>query len=571
MASGSAELVRAGREAMARAAWSTARDYFTEALADEESAEAHWRLGQALWFLNDLEPSLAHHRTAYRLYRAAGDATAARIAAWIAADHAGVYGDLSVARGWLARAAGMVEGGEPTPALGYYLMTRAMLDGDYAGQEAAGRAALELGRSLRDGDLEVCGLLVAGQGLVLLGLVPQGMAMVEEGMAAVVAGEVSDPTVAADCFCFMLGTCDIVGDYELAEQWVRAATGYTAERACPFVAAQCAITYAGVLIGVGRWAAAEDQLLAALRVYDVGHRGLGPGVAARLAELRIRQGALEEAEDLLAGIEGHPAAQLPLARMHLVRGDPAGALALIGASLPDGAVQLTELPPVRVGIEACLAAGDRGRAAVLAEGVLACADRTGGQVLRAEALLWAGQAAAPDDPARAAALLAEAAAACPYPASWLAGRIHLARAQLAGDPAAALVEARAALGCFRALEARADVDACLQLLRSLGSPTRIPEDPAQRIGALSRREREVAALVGVGMSNPQIAARLYLSPRTVEHHVGHIFTKLGLTSRSALAAYAARNRAAMGEFPDVGGAPPGAHSPRNPSRQGGPR
>jgi DNA-binding CsgD family transcriptional regulator len=163
---------------------------------------------------------------------------------------------------------------------------------------------------------------------------------------------------------------------------------------------------------------------------------------------------------------------------------------------------------------------------------------------QAEASLWRSRVAATaGDPVLAAAALADAAAQCPYPDAPLAGRIHLEQArQRAGtDPAAALVEARAALACFRRIDAPADTDAALALLRSLGSPTRLPpRDGQEPGGALSRREQEVLALVGAGLSNPQIASRLYLSPRTVEHHVGHIFAKLGLSSRAALAAYAAR-------------------------------
>ena len=58
-------------------------------------------------------------------------------------------------------------------------------------------------------------------------------------------------------------------------------------------------------------------------------------------------------------------------------------------------------------------------------------------------------------------------------------------------------------------------------------------------------------LVSAGLSNPEIAARLYVSRKTVEHHVGHIFTKLGVTSRTAMAVHAARAGPKMGEFPDV--------------------
>jgi predicted ATPase/DNA-binding CsgD family transcriptional regulator len=61
--------------------------------------------------------------------------------------------------------------------------------------------------------------------------------------------------------------------------------------------------------------------------------------------------------------------------------------------------------------------------------------------------------------------------------------------------------------------------------------------PASGAGPLTRREREVAALVAQGMSNRRIAAALVLSPRTVDGHVEHILAKLGFGSRTQVAAW----------------------------------
>src|SRR3954462_14436309 len=109
-----------GWHALRRADWPAARDAFAARFgAAPEDPEALDGLGRALWWLGDPQAGIERRREAYALHRRRGDTlAAAHLAPYLAGEHR-IAGEHATGRGWLARAARLLEGAGPCAEQGW--------------------------------------------------------------------------------------------------------------------------------------------------------------------------------------------------------------------------------------------------------------------------------------------------------------------------------------------------------------------------------------------------------------------------------------------------------------------
>lgn len=544
--------MEAGRGAVQRGDWATARRHFEKALAlhPHSAAQAHLGLGTALWWLGEFGASLDQRRMAYAAFLRSGERmAAAAVAVWLSIAYDAGYGNRAAAAGWVARAGRLSRGPEVGGLAGWVQLARATHDLDPVRSERLANEAFGIARAHGDHDLELCALSEVGRAQITLGKVTEGMKRIDEAIAGSLGGEWVDPTTVVFTCCHMLQGCAATADLVRATQWCKAVEPFIRQYGCPYLFAYCRARYGEVLFSVGRWDEAEQELVEAMHASEHEYRRVHAESAATLAELRVHQGRVEEGVRLLEGFEAEPCTARAQAWTRLARGElEAAAWALkqrLGQLTPDAleGPALLELL-VRVHVLAAESMGAREAADRLDAMVTLTNRRTD----LARAHLAAGRVAAATGDAEKAQQRLQAAleafSALEMPFEQGCARLELARAVAGERRAAAVIEAVAALAVFERLGAKQQADVAAALLRSLGG--RRPMGPRGDAGALTRREREVVPLLGLGLSNAEIAGRLCISRKTVEHHVSRVLSKLRLRSRAEAAAYAARPERSAG-------------------------
>jgi DNA-binding CsgD family transcriptional regulator len=532
-----------GEEALQGVDWEAARAAFEEALRHAGTARAHEGLARALWWSHDTDGAISQMERAYAAHREDSDTRAAAACAlWLAREFKAAFGHDAVSGGWLARAERLLREAGDVPELGWLALSRAEREDAPQDMHRYAETALEVARRLADADLEAAALVRDGYANVASGSVEAGLAKVDEALAAATGGEVRGLETIGDVICVGIAACELAADWQRIEQWGKAVEGWITSHDDVAVLGFCYACCAEMFIASGEWEMADGMLaegLSAMQAANLQARCVHP--AAKLAELRVAQGRLEEAGRLLAGFEELPESTHALASLYLANAEIAMAAAILHRRLNAiGDDNVLAAPFLSLLVEVQLAQPDVAGAAITAGRLEAVAKASSLPRIGALALFARGRVAAADHDPGASEILGSAIsafAAQHLPLDAARARLELVRVVDGDQPEVAVGEARTALAEFERLGAPREADAAAAFLRERGVSGRTGPKGLDR---LSRREREVLALLGQGLTNAEIATRLYISTKTAGNHVGNVLSKLNLRSRTEAAAYAVR-------------------------------
>ena len=220
---------------------------------------------------------------------------AAQCAVWLAITYKANFANFSAANGWIGRAERLLEPTRARAAARLGLGRPRLPDGRPRTRPRSSPCGRRRWRGRRRRRSRAGRAVAARAGAASAkGETDAGFALIDEAMAAALAGERSTlDTVVYTC-CDMLNACELASDIERAASGARWPTSSSSTYGCPFLYAECRIYYGSVLAAKGRWDDAERELDAGLRITDGACPGLHARALIRLADLRIRQGRLEE-------------------------------------------------------------------------------------------------------------------------------------------------------------------------------------------------------------------------------------------------------------------------------------
>jgi DNA-binding CsgD family transcriptional regulator len=535
------DLIRA-RESFERREWVAAYDALSDLDPSALTADDFAQLAMAAALLGHRNDCVQALQRAYRVNLDAGETLAAvRCAFWLAMTLIS-SGEMAVGGGWVARAQRLLDdvSGDVVErgCVLLPLLLRHIFSGELAAAHDLAVQVTGYGRRFSEPDLVAMGLCSEGRMLLYQGRVPEGLALLDEAMVCVAAGEVS-PIFSGHIYCTMIEGCQELSDFARAAEWTTALTRWCdAQPGLVLFTGQCALHRGQIMRVRGAYAEALEEFDHAAQRYLVAETPWATGLvmSERGDVLRI-QGDLRGADEAYqhASSYGHEP-QPGLALLWLAQGRGEAALAAIRRLLaePRDPVRRAQLLPAAV--QVLLAGEDTEEAAAVADELAGIAESFRGTAQRAMAGYATGSVLlARRDCAGALAQLrisAELWAGLGATYEVARCRVLIGQAyQLLGDLESARAELAAAGRIFSELGAAPATAEVSRLMQPTATP-----------GGLTAREVEVLRLVASGRSNTEIATELFLSEKTVARHLSNIFGKIDVSSRTAAAAFAFEHR-----------------------------
>ena len=534
-----------GRASFGEGAWGEAYALLSatdaEAGLDLEDLE---RLGAAAYLVGRDEEAVDVWGRAHRQGLRVGDIRRAAGFAFWSAFVLLNKGELARGGGWVHRGQRLLDDRDldcvERGYLRYAASVRLLFEGDLGAAAAGFAQAAKIGEHFRAPELVALARVGHGRCLLYLGEITEGMALLDEAMVAISAQEVS-PIAVGDLYCTVIEGCQEVFDVRRAQEWTAALSRWCdAQPDLVLYRGQCMVHRAELTMLRGAWsnAVTEAQQACDRLAAPTSQRALGAAYYIR-AELHRLRGDFTAAEE--AYRQANKAGQQPqpgLAQLWLAQGRVDAAFAATRHALDESEDTVTRARMLAPHIEIALAGGDVAAARGARDELSSIASEWNTPLLHALSSYATGSVLLAEGNARAAlaALRRSAAAWRDLDAPYEGARTRVVMAlacRALEDEGSTEMELDAARLVFQQLDAVPDLVRVEELASVMAR---------RAAGGLTPREVQVLALLATGKTNRAIASELVISEKTVAAHVSSVFTKLGLSSRSAATAYAYEHR-----------------------------
>jgi DNA-binding CsgD family transcriptional regulator len=440
-------------------------------------------------------------------------------------------GDLNIGQGWMNRARRLLGSVGETPAHGYltYLdIVVAVLTEDRDTLVERSAVLRDLATRLEEPALTSLSLVAQGLSALFHGRTDEAYGMLDEAMLPVMADQV--PVVwAGEIYCMVLHHCHRVADLPRMRAWTRSMEQWCDGVGSATYGGVCDVHRLQILSATEDYRLLEDRLVTASRVLEEVNTWAGGEGYYQLGEVRRLRGDAEGAVAAFArarsfGVEPQPGEALLLCG----QGDAETAWANLRVALA-AADRFSRMRLLRGAVEIALARGDLDEAERYCDDLAAGAERFNTPGFRA----WAAHA-------RGALLVRRHEYADALASLETALREY--RTQQSRYETAEVYDwmALAHRGLGADDLALADEATAASIYRQLGVEP-APICGADRPGGLTKREIEIVKAIAGGATNKQVAESLFISERTVARHLANVYTKLGVSSRTAAAAWAHEN------------------------------